>query len=205
MERISICPQTIYKFQSSDEMADQVLEDLKSVEWERSGTNFQTVRPKSLHRNEKFAKIHEWFKECLTLVKDEVQFSCEKMAITQSWGNLSTAGDWHHKHMHLNSMMSGVYYPVDTVAPIEFGVDSIWNYDKLTGGIIKLNFSHEDTTSIVHRHIPRKGELLIFPSVLNHGVPHNIGRERYSLSFNSFADGMLGSPEWLSSIHFDIK
>lgn len=205
MEKIQICPQIIYKFQSNEKLCEDTLNDIRGVEWTPSATNLQSSRSKSLHKEEKFATIHEWFEDCLNLIKDEIQFECERLKITQSWGNLSMKGHWHHKHMHNNSMVSGVYYLTDTNACIYFGVDNIWNYDKYTGGIIKLNYSDIDTTSIIYKHKPSKGELLLFPSTLFHAVETNNGEDRYSISFNSFADGKIGNDEFLSTINFVIQ
>jgi len=206
MEKLSICPQTIFKFKSSDEEADDVLKNLKKEDWSPQRTNLQTPRDifQSLHYKEQYAKIHEWFTECLTLVKDELDYTCESIKITQSWGNLSYYNQWHHMHMHPNSLLSGVYYPVDSVAPIEFGVENIWNFDRFTKGLIKLSYEDYDTMTIVHRYLPQKGDLLIFPSILNHMVPGNTGKDRYSLSFNTWVDGMIGSPTEFSAIRLNI-
>ena len=48
---------------------------------------------------------------------------------------------------------------------------------------------------------PEKWDLIMFPSNLNHSVNQNINanKNRYSLAFNSFATGQLGSS---SSIMF---
>ena len=204
MEKISICPQTIFKFKSSDEEADEVLSNLKKEQWTPTASNLQTPRNESLHYKENYATIHEWFTECLTLVKDELNYACESIRVTQSWGNLSCYDQWHHMHMHPTSLMSGFYYPMESVAPIEFGVRNIWNFDYMTGGLVKLSYEDYDTMTLVHRYLPQKGDLLIFPSMLNHMVPGNKGKDRYSLSFNSWPHGMIGSPDWLSSIRLNI-
>ena len=48
------------------------------------------------------------------------------------------------------------------------------------------------------------GELLLFPSNLQHSVPTNMGKEaRISLSFNTFSVDTLGSKDSLT--HLDIR
>ena len=117
------------------------------------------------------------------------------LKITQSWLNVSKAGEFHHTHNHPNSMISGVIY-------IETGEDDIIQF-----------YRTRETTSFLHAadtynqynsiswYIPVKiGELVIFPSHLYHDVPQVKSERRISLSFNTFMSGPFGSIEMLTFV-----
>jgi uncharacterized protein (TIGR02466 family) len=204
MEKILICPQTIYKFNSGKVLLEHTINEVSRLDWQENLNNYRSVNV-SLHKAGKFAKLHEWFEECLSSVKEEVQFACEKLTVTQSWANLTKTGQWHHKHIHQNSIVSGIYYLNDSNSYTLFGLDNIWNYEKSTGGMIKLNYDDYETLSIIHKHKPVKGDLILFPSTLFHAVEQNTSHEeRYSISFNSFANGKLGNDQFLSVLNLEI-
>ena len=50
------------------------------------------------------SKIHKFVTEIFS--------SKDQLIITQSWINKSGKGESHHEHVHPNSMVSGVWYPV---------------------------------------------------------------------------------------------
>ena len=60
------------------------------------------------------SKIYKFVKEVMNSNSD--------MVITQSWINKSGKGESHHEHVHPNSMVSGVWYPVinEQLPPIKF-------------------------------------------------------------------------------------
>ncbi|NBW20813.1 MAG: hypothetical protein EBR82_73905, partial [Caulobacteraceae bacterium] len=52
--------------------------------------------------------LRSWIEDCVadyTAPKHNVN-----LKITQSWVNFSESGQYHHKHAHPNSFVSGVYY-----------------------------------------------------------------------------------------------
>jgi len=111
-----------------------------------------------------------------------------ELYITQSWLNYTKENQFHHKHSHPNSVVSGVLY-------FNCNKDSIKFYNSNINHTIKpliknYNFWNSETWTF-----PAKtGELFMFPSSLNHGV--DIKKEnniRISLSFNTFYKGVLGS------------
>ena len=52
------------------------------------------------------------------IIGDEYDQDKLSFNITQSWLNLSTPGQSHHKHMHQNSVISGVFY-FNTISTME--------------------------------------------------------------------------------------
>ena len=118
------------------------------------------------------------------------------LRITQSWLNFTKPGEFHHKHSHPNSFISGVlylkaarerdkiYFYRDAYQQIKLTTDN-WNLYN------SESWWFEAAT----------GEMLLFPSSLTHMVETVQGDERISLSFNTFPVGLAGSEESLTALH----
>ena len=120
-----------------------------------------------------------------------------KFDITTSWANRYLNDELVIKHNHKNSMISGVYYieTTATTAPIVF--EQAWSHVNLfhstTTPTFKQTHANEYNSS-THTIYPRTGDLLLFPSHLEHTVPASDSKDiRYSLAFNCFARGHMGS------------
>lgn len=135
-------------------------------------------------------KLKEYF-ESVYQPKDSVQ-----LYITQSWINYTKEKQFHHKHNHPNSFLSGIVY-LNTkqnedkivffknevgqlkIKPTEWNV---WNSDSWWLGV-------------------NAGDVLIFPSYLTHmveTVTHDVTRT--SLAFNTFLVGDIGDEQDLTRI-----
>ena len=68
------------------------------------------------------SNIREFVKSKLFKFAREVMSSKDEVVITQSWVNKSGKGESHHEHVHPNSIISGVWYPVinEQLPPIQF-------------------------------------------------------------------------------------
>ena len=126
------------------------------------------------------SKLHKFVKEIMN--------SNNEMVITQSWINKSGKGESHHEHVHPNSMVSGVWYPVinEQLPPIQFRSKA-----QRDVSLQCEKFNNFNSATFL---LPMKaGELIIFPSNLTHSVPANQSEtERISLSFNTWCKGNLG-------------
>ena len=118
-----------------------------------------------------------------------------ELYITQSWLNYTKENQYHHKHLHSNSIISGVLYFNCNKDSIKFYNSNINHTIKPL--IKKYNFWNSETWTF-----PTKtGELFMFPSSLNHGVDVKKGDNiRISLSFNTFYKGVLGSDTALTKL-----
>jgi len=118
-----------------------------------------------------------------------------ELYITQSWLNYTKENQYHHKHLHSNSIISGVLYFNCNKDSIKFYNSNINHTIKPL--IKKYNFWNSETWTF-----PTKtGELFMFPSSLNHGVDVKKGDNiRISLSFNTFYKGVLGSDTSLTKL-----
>ena len=119
-----------------------------------------------------------------------------RLRITQSWLNYTKPGEFHHKHAHPNSFISGVLYfkaarERDKIYFYRDGYQQI----KLTTDNWNLYNSESWWFEAA------TGEMLLFPSSLTHMVETVQGDERISLSFNTFPVGLAGSEESLTALH----
>lgn len=118
------------------------------------------------------------------------------LRVTQSWLNFTKPGEFHHKHAHPNSFISGVLYlkaarERDKIYFYRDGYQQI----KLTTDNWNLYNSESWWFEAA------TGEMLLFPSSLTHMVETVQGDERISLSFNTFPVGLAGSEESLTALH----
>ena len=118
--------------------------------------------------------------------------------ITQSWINYTETDQFHHRHSHSNSYISGVFY-IDA----DKQVDSIKFYK--TGSDEKMIKPHVNQYNIFNStnwQFPvQTGDTILFPSTLIHGVEKKKGiNTRISLSFNAFFKGVIGHKRELTEL-----
>ena len=117
--------------------------------------------------------------------------------ITQSWVNLTQAGEFHHRHYHNNSFVSGVLY-----------ISALGHTDK-----IHFHKEEHDWLEFVPSDYNIFSSptwffpvwtkaLILFPSSLPHSVYPVVGdHSRISLSFNVFLEGELGNHSDRTYLH----
>ena len=116
--------------------------------------------------------------------------------ITQSWLNVAKKGDYHHKHAHPNSFLSGIIY---------FKADK--KFDKIFFESTNYRFFKPDmkTFNIFNSDswwLPvETGKILIFPANAPHAVhTKEENHSRISLSFNTFFKGTIGKAARLTEL-----
>lgn len=137
--------------------------------------------------------IREFIEKSISTYTNEVLFMKNTLTITQSWANKNEKGDSHHLHSHPNSFLSGVFYFQinEKMSPIEFSKDK----DPYSMEIKSFNKFNSHTFLLPLN----SGELILFPSHLNHRVPENNSDEiRISMSFNTFFKDYAGSIDSLT-------
>jgi len=110
------------------------------------------------------------------------------LKITQSWTNYTEKNQYHHKHAHPNSFVSGVFYiqADKTKDKIYFYRDS---YQQIKFPPQEWNVWNSDSWWFE----VGTGNLILFPSSLTHMVPSVESEQtRISLSFNTFPVGHVG-------------
>jgi uncharacterized protein (TIGR02466 family) len=136
------------------------------------------------------ASVHEYFM-AVYAPKDDVT-----LRITQSWFNYTEPGQFHHKHAHPNSFISGVFYPQANreTDKIYFYKD---NYEQIKVPTQDWNMWNSESWWLE----AEQGGLYVFPSGLVHMVETVKGTQtRISLSFNTFPVGKIGIQEDLSQL-----
>jgi uncharacterized protein (TIGR02466 family) len=116
--------------------------------------------------------------------------------ITQSWLNYTETNQYHHKHTHPNSLVSGVFY---VNCHEEFDKIKFFNdgYKTIKPEIKDWNLYNSETWWFT----VKTGDIILFPSSLTHMVETKEGdNTRISLAFNVFIKGNIGNNKNLTEL-----
>ena len=127
----------------------------------------------------------------------EAPYNPVEAYITQSWLNYTQPGEFHHKHEHPNSYLSGVLY-----INADPEKDKIYFYKS---GYKRINLPTEQFNQFNSESWwfnVGTCDLVIFPSYLTHMVEQTESKDtRISLSFNTFLKGYIGEENSLTALH----
>ena len=148
-------------------------------------------------KNKELDSLKSFFESQIRVYQDTIvkPKNSASIYITQSWLNYSKPGDYHHKHKHPNSYLSGVFYiQTNDNDRINFDRDQ---YAQIEVGSTEFNDWNSHTwwlPAITY-------QLYLFPSNLTHYVEKVLGTQtRISLSFNTFVSGVIGDHTGLTEI-----
>jgi uncharacterized protein (TIGR02466 family) len=193
----NIFPTTIGMFNLERDLTTEEKEFLNNQE-RRSNAGNTTSKDNYLLRNENLKDLNSFFTESVNkYFADIYQPKYDvSLYITQSWANYTEQGQWHHKHQHPNSFISGVFY-VDA----DITNDRIYFYRDRYDQIKIIPKEWNITNSDSWWFEAGTGRLVLFPSSLTHmvEVKQHAGT-RISLSFNTFLKGTLGENEQLTEL-----
>ena len=168
---------------------DECCEDLRT-----NDANLTTVDTYVLKRPE-LANLNSWLTELSNQFLRNTFFVTGEFTlyITQSWINITKPGQYHHKHRHPNSILSGTFYintiPNDTI--------QIYSNSRVHPLLYAYDFDFKDQNMYndwLYSQSVINNNIVMFPSSLEHGVPINKSNDiRVSLSFNSFCRGTIGN------------
>jgi uncharacterized protein (TIGR02466 family) len=116
--------------------------------------------------------------------------------ITQSWLNYTETNQFHHKHAHPNSLVSGVFYINchEEHDKIKFFNDK---YQTIKTEVKDWNIWNSDSWWFS----VKTGDVILFPSSLTHMVETKQGNNtRISLAFNVFIKGTVGNNKNLTEL-----
>jgi len=122
-----------------------------------------------------------------------------ELYITQSWLNYTEANQYHHKHEHPNSVVSGVFYFDSDVKNDKILFSHSKDYQQIKPEIddTKFNLWNSGTWFFP----VETGNLFMFPSSTTHQVETKKGTNtRISLAFNTFYKGTVGSDKSLTEL-----
>jgi uncharacterized protein (TIGR02466 family) len=136
-------------------------------------------------------KIQDYFNKVISPANNITPY------ITQSWLNYTETNQYHHKHSHPNSIVSGVFYINchEEHDKIKFFNDT---YKTFKPDIKEYNIWNSESWWFS----VKTGDIVMFPSSLTHMVETKQGdNTRISLAFNTFIKGTIGNNKQLTELH----
>ena len=122
-----------------------------------------------------------------------------KLYVTQSWLNYTEANQYHHKHEHPNSVVSGVLYFDSDIKNDKILFSHPIPYKQIYPQIDKEKFNLWNSNTWFFP--VETGNLFMFPSSTTHQVETKQGNNtRISLAFNTFYKGSVGSNTELTEL-----
>jgi uncharacterized protein (TIGR02466 family) len=136
-------------------------------------------------------KVQDYFTKIVSPANDITPY------ITQSWLNYTETNQYHHKHQHPNSLVSGVFY-----INCDEQFDRIKFYKNDTYQTIKPQTKEWNLWNSENWFFSIKtGDIILFPSSLTHMVETKQGdNTRISLAFNTFIKGTVGINKELTEL-----
>jgi uncharacterized protein (TIGR02466 family) len=181
--------------------------DIKSLDYSSSiptggSYNFLSSVDKNVLDRPEFKHVHNivmkevnLYGRGLLAVNNSIEFY-----ITNSWVNIHMRGHSAGPHMHHNSLISGILYlkVTETSGDLVFhrDVHSLVPFPPALD-LDMDSFNLYNCKSWGHK--PKTNDICLFPSVVSHSVdPNESHEERWSLAFNVFVRGNIGSLHKLS-------
>ena len=151
-----------------------------------------------LLKSKEMKRIATFIDQCVQDYFQEVYAPKHKVKpyVTQSWANYTNKGQFHHKHNHPNSVISGVFYVAADAAK-----DRIFFYKDGYQQIKVKTESWNQWNSESWWFEVAAGKVVLFPSHLTHMVEtvqaENI---RISIAFNTFLEGVVRDSQNLTEL-----
>lgn len=149
----------------------------------------------------KFPELKTYIEKCLHeyLMATICPKNDTRLRITQSWLNWTKPGQFHHKHAHPNSLISGCFY-----VNANKETDKIFfyrdGYQQIKFPPVEWNVYNSESWW----YPVGTGDLIFFPSSLTHMVEPVGGEDtRISLAFNTFPVGYVGDEDQLTALHLE--
>ena len=122
-----------------------------------------------------------------------------KLYVTQSWLNYTEKNQYHHKHEHPNSVVSGVLYFDSDIKNDKILFSHPIPYKQIQPQVDKEKFNLWNSNTWFFP--VETGNLFMFPSSTTHQVETKQGNNtRVSLAFNTFYKGNLGENASLTEL-----
>jgi len=191
---VMICAEN-YQFTSSEKKYISELEMIDNI------GNLMSKNDKVLDSKE-LSKLRLFIDEQIIIFKKKLlqMKDANEIYITQSWVINSNPDQFHPKHKHPNSVISGVMFfdenNDESLPPIRF---------HRTLEMFPLDFEFDnlnESNAGCRSFETAQGSLILFPSLLEHDVEKNQSdRVRTSISFNTYVRGVVGSRAKLTEVN----
>ena len=194
----NLFPTPVVFFKFGRDLTETELEFIKGQEHYANEGN-TTSKDRKILKNKELTELRDFIEDSMLEYFKAIhapKFDVS-LYLTQSWANYTEAGQYHHKHAHPNSVVSGVFYP-----QADRSVDKIYfykdGYERIKVPAAEFNpYNSESWWFEVGA-----GDLILFPSHLTHMVQIKEGdNTRISIAFNTFVKGYIGSDESLTGLN----
>ena len=173
-------------------ITDEQVAFIKSLTMQQNQTNLISENLYIFEEPE-LAQIKAGVQEALDVFAKEVMGIEQKLYVTQSWSLINNPGIGMHTHAHSNSLVSGSLYFTDLPEPVSrmvFDKNIMYRRIELNPMPDRQNIYNTPVNTVT----PKKHDILLFPSELNHLVePNQSAVPRHSIAFNCFIRGSLGN------------
>ena len=196
----SIFPVSIYRENIKEFITEENLDyvkNLKQVTYGNVGN--LTSRDTYVLKNKKFNNLNKILLTHINNYFEKIIDTSDNITpyITQSWFNYTEENEFHHQYSHYNSVISGVFY-FDAIKEEDSIVFHKNNNDQIS--LTPKNYNLYNST--IWGFDVEKGDLILFPSTLEHSVKKKKGKNlRISLAFNVFIKGIIGKKEDLNELY----
>jgi len=195
---LTLFPTAVGKFTLDRELTKQELEYIEKAE-RRPNQGNQTSVKNYVLKDKPLKKLNDFLLDSTNKYFSEVYRPKDnvKIYITQSWLNYTEKNQYHHKHAHPNSFISGVFYASGDVTKdkIHFYGNELYKQIKVEPTDYNLYNSESWWLEA------GTGILYLFPSSLTHMVTTlDHEQTRVSLSFNTFLKGTIGENHNLTEL-----
>ena len=198
MNTHNLFPTAVTYFDFGSKLTDLELKFITEQETRNNDGNTTSVN-NNLFESAELAEVARFCEESLQQYFKEVYAPKHDVTpyITQSWANYTKKGQWHHKHGHPNSFISGVFY-----VQAQKDIDKIYfyknGYQQIKLPTDNYNLYNSDSWWLG----VETGQLILFPSHLTHMVQTvQTDETRISISFNTFLKGYIGNDLELTGLH----
>jgi uncharacterized protein (TIGR02466 family) len=194
----NLFPTPVAFFKFGRDLTNVELEFIKNQEHYNNEGN-TTSKDRKILKSKELTELREFVEDSMLTYFKAIhapKFDVN-LYLTQSWANYTGQGQYHHKHSHPNSVVSGVFYPQANkeVDKIYFYKDG---YDRIN--IPTADFNPYNSESWWFE--VSAGNLILFPSHLPHMVKtKEDDNTRISIAFNTFVKGYIGSDENLTGLN----
>ncbi|AKQ41890.2 hypothetical protein CP97_07400 [Aurantiacibacter atlanticus] len=176
----------------ADAISPKQLDYIKHLKMQKNQVN-QISEELYLFDRPELASIKHAIDEVLAIYASEVMGLEQRLEVTQSWSLTNPPGVGMHGHTHSNSVISGsLYYAPLPDPPGNMIFERFNGYRQLELAVRtdRTNIYNAPRNAIV----PKQGDVLLFSSAIQHYVePNASDTMRYSIAFNTFVRGKIGS------------
>jgi uncharacterized protein (TIGR02466 family) len=124
-------------------------------------------------------------------ILDQYKIKRDSHYITCMWANITPPNNWHHMHIHANSLFSGI---LNIKTPENCGA-TIFQDPKMHSRMIEPTYTENNILNSAEFSVPpQKGLMMMWPSYLSHAVQYGTakeGEDRIVVSFNIMIRGLI--------------